>query len=92
MNRLEHLLVILAEECSEVAQRASKAIRFGIDEVQPGQDETNARRLERELGDLMAVAEMLGLPVRESDKLAKRIKVKEYMDYARKMGTLSQKE
>jgi len=29
----EHLLIILAEECSEVAQRASKALRFGLREI-----------------------------------------------------------
>lgn len=28
MNRSEHLLSCLAEECAEVAQRVSKALRF----------------------------------------------------------------
>jgi hypothetical protein len=31
-----------AEEAVEVAQRATKVLRFGIDEVQPGQSLTNA--------------------------------------------------
>ncbi len=35
MNRRDHLLDILAEECAEVAIRVSKALRFGLDEV-PG--------------------------------------------------------
>ncbi len=88
MNTTEHLLTILAEECAEVAQRASKAARFGLTEVRPGETENNARTIEREMGDLMAVFEMLGLCIHEEDKDAKIAKVKKYMDYARKIGTL----
>lgn len=53
------LLTILAEECCEVGQRVSKALRFGIDEIQPGQDLTNAERIMQEVGDLLAVLGML---------------------------------
>lgn len=53
------LLTILAEECCEVGQRVSKALRFGIDEIQPGQDLTNAERIMLELGDIFAVMEKL---------------------------------
>lgn len=88
MNETEHLLTILGEECAEVAQRASKAARFGLAEVQPGQAEDNRRRLERELADLMATAELLGLVVREEDKVAKLEKLKKFMAYARQIGTL----
>ena len=49
------LLTILAEECCEVGQRVSKALRFGIDEIQPGQDLTNAERIMQEVGDIQAV-------------------------------------
>ena len=59
MTRTEHLLTILAEECAEVAQRVSKALRFGVDEVQPGQGKTNGERVRDELGDLLAVYAML---------------------------------
>jgi NTP pyrophosphatase (non-canonical NTP hydrolase) len=88
MNETQHLLVILAEECAEVAQRASKAVRFGLLEVQPGQQENNVRRLERELADLLAVADLLGLNVRQDDKAAKYEKVKKFMEYSREIGTL----
>lgn len=54
MTRTEHLLTILAEECAEVAQRVSKALRFGLGEVQPGQTYTNAERVVHELCDLNA--------------------------------------
>lgn len=59
MTRTEHLLTILAEECCEVAHRATKALRFGLDEVQPGQDQGNASRVMGEYADLLAVVEML---------------------------------
>jgi len=63
MNRNEHLLVILAEECAEIAKETSKAIRFGMDEVMPGQALNNRQRILRELNDLWAVVEMLKLQV-----------------------------
>ena len=48
------VLTILVEECAEVIQRATKALRFGIDEVQPGQGWTNGARIGFEVGDLYA--------------------------------------
>ena len=59
MNRQEHLLTILTEECAEVAQRATKAMRFGMDEIQPGQGLTNKERMILEVNDLFAVLSML---------------------------------
>jgi NTP pyrophosphatase (non-canonical NTP hydrolase) len=53
------LLTILAEECCEVGQRVSKALRFGLMEIQPGQPLSNAERIAEELGDLLATAEEL---------------------------------
>ncbi len=89
MNRTEHLLVKLMEECAEVAQEASKAAIFGLDEVMPGQPLTNSQRVERELNDLWAVIEMLGLTEVDRDAIAeKKIKVETYMNYARSIGTL----
>lgn len=92
MNEQEHLLTVVSEECAEVSQRACKAIRFGLYEVQPGQSEDNKRRLEREYAELIAVGELLGLRVREEDKAAKREKLKKYMDYSREIGTLEARE
>ena len=59
MTREEHLLVILAEECTEIAKYATKALRFGLDDCEPGQPETNARRICLECADLQAVLEMI---------------------------------
>ena len=45
MTREEHLLTIVAEECNEVAQRATKALRFSLEEIEPGQEFSNRERL-----------------------------------------------
>lgn len=95
MNRQEHLLTILAEECAEVAQRASKALRFGLGEVQPGQDLTNAERVVGELTDLLSVVFMLedeGLLVlkdRQGADAAKRAKVEKFLQLSEQLGTLT---
>lgn len=88
LTETEHLLTVLGEECAEVAQRCSKAIRFGLADIDPHRKETAKRVLERELGDLMAVVEILGLEIRAEDKAAKREKLKKYMAYSRTAGTL----
>jgi len=49
------LLTLLSEECAEVIQRVTKALRFGLDEVQPGQHLTNAERILQEFADVQAV-------------------------------------
>lgn len=94
MNRNEHLLMILAEECAEVAQRVSKALRFGLDEVQPGQDLTNEQRIWNEMNDLAGVSEML-IAARGSGGLcrdavdAKKAKVERFLVYSAECGTLT---
>jgi hypothetical protein len=94
VTREEHLLVILMEECAEVAHRASKILRFGMDEVQPGQQLSNRQRLFGELIDLMAVADMLAiLPVEDSeatveDMRAKIEKVEHFLLLSQAQGTL----
>lgn len=52
------LLAILAEECGEVIQRATKILRFGYT-VNPWSGHHNRETLEAELGDLFAVVRIL---------------------------------
>lgn len=59
MNWREYLLTTLSEECTEVAQRVSKSLRFGLDEVQPGQSMSNADRICLELDDLHGTLKLL---------------------------------
>jgi NTP pyrophosphatase (non-canonical NTP hydrolase) len=50
---------ILSEECAEVIQAVSKINRFGIDNYKPGKSKTNRQHLEEELGDLLAMVDIL---------------------------------
>jgi hypothetical protein len=59
--REREILTILIEECAEVQQRACKLLRFGRDEVQPGQPLSNRERLSIELGDLAAIINMAAI-------------------------------
>lgn len=96
MTRREHLYVIAMEECDELSQRFSKALRFGGDEIQLGQAETNRTRVLREFADLLAAMEMLGFtPVVRPDNAlrswdAKKAKVEQYLAYSTECGTLTE--
>lgn len=100
MTRLEHLLTIAAEECTEIGQRVSKALRFTLGEVQPGQALTNAERIMYEFRDLQAVMEMLedegALPsiwIRDVAAIeAKKNKVEVFLAHSAEVGTLSATE
>lgn len=50
---------ILQEECAEVIQAVSKIRRFGIDNAKPGTDYDNRAHLEEELGDVLAMVDIL---------------------------------
>jgi NTP pyrophosphatase (non-canonical NTP hydrolase) len=50
---------ILQEECAEVVQAISKCRRFGLNNIKPGKDRTNLECLEEEIGDLMAMVDIL---------------------------------
>ena len=56
--RQREILVILIEECAEVQQRAAKALRFGLGEIEPGQKLNNTNRLSDEVGDLIEITNM----------------------------------
>ena len=93
MTRDEHLMVIAMEECHEVAQRLSKALRFGMEEVQPGQHMTNRERVTVEVADLRAMFDMLGIdddsPFVHRLALEKRAKVEHFLNYSAECGTLA---
>lgn len=55
----KEILVILQEECAEVIVEISKCFRFGPDQMMAGVEVTNIQRLEKELGDLLAMVELL---------------------------------
>jgi len=50
---------ILQEECAEVIQAVSKIRRFGIDNAKPNTEYSNREHLEEELGDVLAMIDIL---------------------------------
>jgi NTP pyrophosphatase (non-canonical NTP hydrolase) len=59
MSDTKELLLIVQEECAEVIQAVSKCERFGIDNHKPGKPKTNREHLEEEVGDLLAMLDLL---------------------------------
>ena len=97
MNRLEHLLTILGEECAEVQQAGSKALRFGLLEgrdISAVEYGNNVERLKGEVNDVRAMLEMLageGLDLLyDFDAVQeKKAKVEKYLLYSKECGTLT---
>lgn len=60
MTREENLMVIAMEECAEIQQEISKALRFGVDNHHPNEPNiTNGERILKEFHQLRAVMDML---------------------------------
>jgi len=95
MNRREHLLVVLSEECSEITKEVSKALRFGLDDHNPNDPtQNNAQRITKEVADFMGILEMLydesviDRPIL-FDIEEKKKKVEYFLKYAASKGSLN---
>lgn len=96
LDKKEHLLTCIQEECSEVIKAASKSLRFGLENGHPKSDPflSNKRDLEIELSHIIAVAEYLeeegciNLSNINIDKERKRKKLEKMMTASRNIGTL----
>jgi NTP pyrophosphatase (non-canonical NTP hydrolase) len=58
-EQTREIMSILQEECAEVTQAVSKCFRFGLENHKPGKPLTNKEHLEVELGDVIAMIELL---------------------------------
>lgn len=96
MNLSEHLFTIVGEEGAEITQRASKIVRFGLLEIEPGQQRDNRARLLGEFADMCGALE-LALPGSDIVEMvqalrpeidAKKTKIKKFLDYSKGQGTL----
>lgn len=96
MNKEQYLLECLIEEAAEVVQRCTKALRFGLYEIQLDQKLNNLQRLNYELNDLIGVIEILnenGIEININNREAidlKKEKIKKYMDYSKEIGILTE--
>lgn len=85
-NVTEHLLTHLSEEAGEIVQRIAKIARFGLEEIQEGHTETNQERLEVEVNQFLAVADILcalGVLPNLNDSGDKREKLQRVYKYAK---------
>lgn len=92
MNKEQMLLTLIMEECSEIAQAASKCLRFGSQKVFPGREIDNLENMKSEITDLRAVVFMLEdeLDVRlmNGDVRPKMRRKEVMMDISREQGIL----
>ncbi len=93
MTKREHLLVCLAEKCSEVQRAVAKALRFGLLDMCPENNKLAHENITLEVADLISVFELLksdGAVQDFSTKMIvdKHIKLKKYMEYSKSIGTL----
>ena len=58
-NDNNEVMDILQEEAAEVIQAVSKIRRFGMDNAKYGTGQTNKEHLEEELGDMLAMIDIL---------------------------------
>jgi hypothetical protein len=92
MKIKEYLLLLLAEECSEVAQAASKCVRFTPEHTYSGYDKSNLERLKVELSDICSVLFLLETELDTKFELThseeKVNTIIKYLGISREMGTL----
>ena len=77
-EQTKEVMNILQEECAEVIQAVSKINRFGIDNLKPGKPKTNREHLEEELGDMLAMIDILivkGIVSSDNLEIAKLAKI-----------------
>lgn len=91
MNEItKEVMDILQEECAEVIQAVSKISRFGIDNYKPGKPKTNREHLEEELGDMLAMIDILkekGVVSWDNMEVAKQAKIEKLKKWSNIYGT-----
>lgn len=82
--KTKEILDITQEECAEVVVAVSKISRFGIDNFKPGKPLTNREHLEEEVGDLLAMVDLMvehkiiNVDRVETARIAKKEKLKQW--------------
>lgn len=94
INKIDHIVACLGEECGEVSQLVGKALRFGLFDPNPKTFNTNWASMRQEVHDVVAVYKLLckeiGIEGDFDQKLidAKIAKVQKYMILAKEKGQL----
>lgn len=95
LTEQQYLLICVAEECAEIQQRITKALRFGLYEVQPGQPDNNLVRIRQEFNDLLGVLELAAdhsalMLIDRKQVDAKKDKVIKFMLYSEELGIVEE--
>src|SRR5688572_27178134 len=99
MNKEQMLLLKVAEECAELGQVCSKAIRFGLNSKHPNGGLTNFERIGEEFQDLAAAFDYLLEKVGNSGNvyayvgnqfLERRERIDKYLEVSKKLGILKE--
>ncbi len=83
-RQTKEIFCITQEECAEVTQAISKIFRFGFDSINPHTKKSNKQSLEEEVGDLLAMVDILVEKCIISDnnlsaaRTAKKLKLKQW--------------
>jgi len=94
MIEKEYYILLLAEECNEVAHQCSKILRFGFNEIEPGKELNNTQRLIDEIIDLQVILDRLTdlkiLPNELTDEMKEKLliknkKIEKYLNYSREL-------
>lgn len=99
MNLREYLLTCTAEEGCEIGQAGHKALRFGLDDINPKTGNSNRKDLVTEVNDLLGVLELLqengielpGLFGRDAIE-AKKLRVLAWMKHSEAVGALQRED
>jgi NTP pyrophosphatase (non-canonical NTP hydrolase) len=89
-EQTKEVMDILQEECAEVIQAVSKINRFGIDNLKPGKPKTNREHLEEELGDMLAMIDILivkGIVSSNNLEIAKLAKIEKLKKWSKIYGS-----
>ena len=88
MTEKEYALVCAIEECNELAQALSKALRFGMDNASPVTNTSNFEEIVTEYNDLLAMLIILKFKVypEQSRIKQKMAKFNQWLRYARNQG------
>lgn len=93
LNKTDMLLCILNEECAELSKETMKAMRFGLDDVEPGVGKTNRLKIRQEAHDVIAVLQFLREEIGEYDQALideKKNKIRRMFEYSRKKGRMDE--
>lgn len=89
-EQIKEVMSILQEENAEVIQAVSKCFRFGLDNRKPGKPLTNREHLEVELGDVLAMIELLqnlGIVREDAIERSKQAKFEKLKQWSTVYGT-----